>query len=402
VKIAVTLLFLAISAYAQNLAIQGETIYTMAGAPIKSGVVLIEHGKITKIGPASQVTIPQGYETHSAKVVTPGLVDAHSAVGLTGYLNAATDQDELEKSAAVQPELRAIDAYDPRERLIEWVRSFGVTTMNTGHSPGALVSGQTMVVKTRGNTVDEAVIVPAAMIAASLGNQGLAEKEKGKSPGTRGKEAAMLRTEFIKAQAYMKPPTKKEDSKSQERDLKKEAFARVLKGELPLLVTADRTRDIMTAIRLAKEFNFKLILDGCADCDMVLEEVKASGYPVIVHPTMQRANEETENISFETAAHLQAAGIPYALQSGFEAYVPKTRVILFEAAVAAANGLTFDQALASITINAAKIIGVANRVGSLEIGKDGDVAMYDGDPFEYTSHCIGTVIEGQMVSSAKQ
>jgi imidazolonepropionase-like amidohydrolase len=401
VRIAVAFLFVATGAYAQNLAIQGETIYTIAGAPITNGVVLVEHGKITKVSRASQVTIPQGYETHSAKVVTPGLVDAHSAVGLTGYLNAATDQDELEKSASVQPELRAIDAYDPRERLIEWVRSFGVTTMNTGHSPGALVSGQTMVVKTRGNTVEEAIIVPAAMIAASLGNQGLAEKAKEKSPGTRGKEAAMLRTEFIKAQAYMKP-LKKEDGKPQERDLKKEAFARVLKGELPLLVTANRTRDIMTAIRLAKEFNFKLILDGCAECDMVLEEVKASGYPVIVHPTMQRANEETENISFETAAHLQAAGIPYALQSGFEAYVPKTRVILFEAAVAAANGLTFDQALASITINAAKIVGVANRVGSLEIGKDGDVAMYDGDPFEYTSHCIGTAIEGKMVSTGEQ
>ncbi|MFL6352159.1 MAG: amidohydrolase family protein [Bryobacteraceae bacterium] len=399
-KIAVAFLLLAAGAYGQNLAIRGETIYTMAGAPITNGVVLIEHGKVTKVGSASQVTIPQAYDTRSAKVVTPGLVDAHSVVGLTGYLNAATDQDELERSAPVQPELRAIDAYDPRERLIEWVRSFGVTTMNTGHSPGALVSGQTMIVKTRGNTVEEAVIVPAAMIAASLGNQGLGEKEK--SPGTRGKEAAMLRTELIKAQAYIKPTAKKADAKSPERDLKKEAFARVLNGELPLLVSVDRARDIMTAIRLAKEFKLKLILDGCAECDLVLEEVKASGYPVIIHPTMQRANEETENISFETAAHLQAAGIPYALQSGFEAYVPKTRVILFEAGIAAANGLTFDQALASITINAAKIIGVANRVGSLEPGKDGDVAMYDGDPFEYTSHCIGAAIEGKMVSSSKQ
>jgi imidazolonepropionase-like amidohydrolase len=400
VKLVITLLFLATGAYTQNLAIHGETVYTMTGAPIRNGVVLIEHGKINHVGPASQITIPQGYETHSAKVVTPGLVDAHSTIGLTGYLNVATDQDELERSAAIQPELRAIDAYDPRERLIEWVRSFGVTTMNTGHSPGALVSGQTMVVKTRGNTVEEAVVVPAAMIAASLGNQGLAEKEK--SPGTRGKEAAMLRTEFIKAQAYMKAPAKKADAKGQERDLKAEAFVSVLKGELPLLVTVNRTRDIMTAIRLAKEFNFKLILDGCAECDMVLDEVKASGYPVIMHPTMQRANQETENISFENAAHLQAAGIPYGLQSGFEAYVPKTRVILFEAAVAAANGLTFEQALASITINAAKIIGIANRAGSLEVGKDGDVALYDGDPFEYTSHCIGTAIEGKMVSTARQ
>jgi len=143
-------------------------------------------------------------------------------------------------------------------------------------------------------------------------------------------------------------------------------------------------------------------LDGCAECDLVIDEIKASGYPVIIHPTMQRASGETENISFETAAHLQAKGIPFALQSGFEGYVPKTRVLLFEAGFAAANGLTFDQALASVTINAAKLIGVANRVGSLEAGKDGDVALYDGDPFEYTTHCVGTVIEGRMVSTAKQ
>jgi imidazolonepropionase-like amidohydrolase len=116
---------------------------------------------------------------------------------------------------------------------------------------------------------------------------------------------------------------------------------------------------------------------------------------------MKRAGGETENISFEDAAKLTAAGIPYAIQSGYEGYVPKTRVILWEAAIAAANGLTFEQALASITISAAKLIGVADRVGSLEAGKDGDVALYDGDPFEYTTHCIGTVIGGKVVSTGK-
>ncbi len=394
------LALLAAAAPAQNLAVRGATVYPIAGAPIKDGVVLIENGKITRVGPAAQVPVPAGWETRSAAVVTPGLVDAHSVVGLSGYLNASTDQDELEKSAAIQPELRAIDAYDPRERLIEWVRSFGVTTMNTGHGPGALVSGQTMIVKTRGNTADEAAIVPAAMVAGSLGEQGLAEK--GKSPGTRGKEVALLRTELIKAQAYAKGATPKKDAKPQDRDIKAELFVKVLSGEMPFLISVDRARDIITAIRLANEFHFKLILDGCAECDLVIDEVKASGYPVIIHPTMQRAGGETENISFETAAHLQAKGIPFALQSGFEAYVPKTRVLLFEAGVAAANGLTFDQALESVTINAAKLIGVANRVGSLEPGKDGDVALYDGDPFEYTTHCIGTVIEGRVVSTAKQ
>ncbi len=395
---ALGLLLLTFGGCAQNLAVHGRTVYTMAGEPIKDGVVLIENGKISKVGPAAQVAIPAGFETRSAEIVTPGLVDAHSTVGLTGYLNMPTDQDELEKSAPIQPELRAIDAYDPHERLIEWVRSFGVTTMNTGHAPGALVAGQTMIVKTRGNTVEEAVIVPAAMVAGSLGQQGLAER--GKSPGTRGKEVALLRSDLIKAQAYAKPA--KDPGKPRDRDIRTETFVKVLNGEMPFLITADRARDIMTAIRLAKEFHFKLILDGCAECDLVIDEIKASGYPVIIHPTMQRASGETENISFETAAHLQAKGIPFALQSGFEAYVPKTRVILFEAGIAAANGLTFDQALASITINAARMIGVANRVGSLETGKDGDVAMYDGDPFEYTTHCVGTAIEGKMVSTAKQ
>ena len=269
--------------------------------------------------------------------------------------------------------------------------------MNTGHGPGALISGQTMVVKTRGNTVEEATVVPAAMVAASLGEQGLAGRTK--SPGTRGKEVALLRAEFIKAQAYAKPPAKK-DAKWPDRDLKSEIMVRVFNGELPLLVTVNRARDIMTAIRLANEFKLKLVLDGCAECDLVIDQVKASGYPVLIHPTMQRASGETENISFETA-HLQAKGIPFALQSGFEAYGPKTRVILFEAGVAAANGLTFDQALASITINAAKMIGVANGVGSLEVGKDGDVALYDGDPFEYQTHCVGVAIEGKLVSTAK-
>jgi len=122
------LLLLAFASSAQNLAVRAKTVYTVAGEPIKDGVVLIENGKISNVGPAAQVPIPAGFETRSAEIVTPGLVDAHSTVGLTGYLNMPTDQDELEKSTPIQPELRAIDAYDPHERLIEWVRSFGVTT----------------------------------------------------------------------------------------------------------------------------------------------------------------------------------------------------------------------------------------------------------------------------------
>ncbi len=377
-----------------QIAIQGDTVYTMAGAPIPNGVVLIRDGKIERVGSASQVPIPAGYKKLQAKVVTPGLVDAHSTLGLSGALNVPADQMQVERSSAMQPELRAIDAYNPREQLIEYVRRFGVTTIHAGHGPGILISGQTMIAKTAGNTVEEATIVPFAMVAATLGD-GARESGAGKSPGSRSKAAAMLRAELIKAQEF---PNKKEPG----RDIHLETLGRVVKGEIPLLVTVHRADDILTAIRIAKEFHLKLVLDGAAEAHLVLDEIKASGYPVILHPTMFRAGGETENISFETASRLRAAGIPFALQSGYEGYVPKTRVILFEAAIAAANGLTFEQALSSITIDAARILGIDKRVGSLEPGKDADAALYDGDPFEYMSHCIGVVLNGAVVSDVRQ
>ena len=381
-----------------QVAVRGETVYTMAGPPISDGVVLIRNGKIERVGPASRVTIPNGFRVLTAKVVTPGLIDAHTVVGIAGYLNQPNDQEQLEASAPMQPELNAMDAYDAREPLVEWLREFGITTIHTGHSPGALISGRTMIVKTRGNNVDEAVLVPEAMVAATLGDSARAEKEK--PPGTRAKMVAMLRTEFIKAQEYLDKTTSDEEEDKPDRDLRLEVFARMLNRELPLLVTAQRSQDILTAIRLAKEFDIRLVLDGAAESYLVTDQIRASGYPVILHPTMYRSGGETENLTMEAASRLKAADIPFALQSGYEAYVPKTRVVLFEAALAAANGLSFEDALASITVDAARLLGIDDRVGSLESGKDGDVALYDGDPFEYTSHCVGTVIDGEVVSEA--
>jgi len=322
-------------------------------------------------------------------VVTPGLIDAHSVIGLNGYMNQPHDQMALDGGSSVQPELRAIDAYNATERLVEWVRSFGVTTIHTGHQPSALISGQTMIAKTTGNTVEDAVIVPTAMIAVTIGDA--ANAGQGKSPGSRAKQAAMLRAEFIKAQenaAKTDPP----------KDLKSAIMIRVIKREVPLLITAHRAQDIMTAIRLAKEFNIKIVLDGVSEAQLVMSEIKASGFPVIVHATMARAGDETQGMSMEDAAKLKAAGIPVAMQSGYEGYVPKTRVVLFEAALAAAHGLSMRDALATITIDAARILGLDSRIGSLEKGKDADIAMYDGDPFEYTSHCTGAIINGSVVS----
>lgn len=386
---------------AAMIAVRGKTVYTMSGAAIANGVVLIRDGKIAEVGAATTVTIPQGARVLDAAVVTPGLIDAHSTVGLSGIYNQPHDQDQLERSAPIQPELRALDAYNAKEKLVEWVRGFGVTTVHTGHAPGELISGQTVIVKTWGETVEDAVLIPTAAVAATLGP--LAEKsEKGKAPGSRGKMMAMLRGEFIKAQEYKQKRDKAADDKKPDRSLATETLVRVLNREIPLMVTANKAQDISSALRLAKEFNIRLWLDGAAESYLLIDDIKAAGVPVIIHPTLERAFGDYRNMSFETAGKLSKAGIPIAMQSGYEGYVPKTRVVLYEAAWAAANGLPREDALAAITIGAAKILGIDNRVGSLAAGKDADIALYDGDPFEYTSHCIGTIINGQLVSDKPQ
>lgn len=379
-------------------AVYGDTVYTMTGPPIEKGVVLIEAGKIKLVGSALDIPVPPEARVLRGKVVTPGLVDAHTTVGLTGYLNQDQDQDQLDQTEPIQPELRAIDSYNPRERLIEWIRGFGVTTIHTGHAPGALVSGQTMIAKTVGESVDDATITPQAMVAVTLGDDARPGDDK-KSPGTRSKAVAMLRGELVKTQDYLRKLELADPEKRPDRDLRREVFADVLHGKLPLLVTVNRATDIDAALRIAAEFGLRIVLDSASEAYLVADRIKAAGVPVIVHPSMRRGGAgETENISFETAATLRAKGIPVALQSGFEGYVPKTRVALFEAAIAAANGLTTEQALATITSDAATILGVSGRVGSLRPGLDGDVAIFDGDPFEYATHCTAVVIDGRIVS----
>lgn len=379
-----------------QVAVRGEQVHTVSGGVIENGVVVIEAGRITAVGPAAGVTVPPGLRVLEARVVTPGLVDAHSTVGLSGAMNIPHDQDQRDRSEAIQPELRAVDAFNVRDPLVDWVRRLGVTTVHTGHAPGAAVSGQTLVAKTYGRTVEDAVLVRTAMVAATLGS-GATNPDHDKAPGTRAKVVAMLRQELVKAGEYRRKADAKDPKDRPERDLRMETLAAVLAGDVPLLVTVHRSQDILAALRLAEEFRFRLVLDGCAEAHLVLDELRAAKVPVIVHPTMYRAGSTgsvTENISFETPAKLHEAGIPFALQSGYESYVPKTRVVLFEAAQAAAFGLPRDAALAAVTLDAARVIGVADRVGSLEVGKDGDVALWDGDPFEWTSHCTGVVVRG--------
>ncbi|MHC5111027.1 MAG: amidohydrolase family protein [Planctomycetota bacterium] len=380
-----------------QVAIFGDRVYPVDGTMIENGVVVIENGKITAVGAASSTVVPDGLQRMTAPVVTPGFVDAHSTVGFSGILNYNHDQDQLERSTPMQPELRAIDAYNCREQLVEWVRSFGVTTMHTGHAPGELISGQTMIVKTFGNTVEDAAVIESAALAVTLA--GSARKGGGKSPGTRGKMMAMLRQQFIKAGEYQRKIEKAEEGKEPARDLKMEVLGRVLSGDLPIMITANRAQDIASALRLASEFDLQLMLDGAAESYLLIDRIKKAKIPVLIHPTMARAHGEMQNMSFETAAKLIHAGIPVAFQSGYESYVPKTRVLVFEAGIAAAHGLTFDEALHAITLAPAQIFGIDGRVGSLTVGKDGDVALFDGDPFEYTTHCLAVIGEGAVINT---
>lgn len=376
---------------AQNLAVKGETVYTMAGAPIQNGIVLVKDGKIERVGTQASVSVPNGYEIVEAKVVMPGLIDSRTVVGLAGYLNQPHDQDQLDRSNAIQPELRAIDAYNAQEFLVGYLRSHGITTVHTGHGPGAVISGQTMIVKTHGETVAEALVDSTTMLAVTLGSS---VRSNFQSPGTRSKALAVLRQELFKAQEYAR---KRKSGETQARDLKMESLADLLDGKVTAMVAAHMANDIVTALRLQKEFGFKMVLDGAAEAYLVIDEIKASGVPVLIHPTMLRTSGDAQNATFETAGKVHAAGIPMAFQSSFEGYVPKTRVVLYEAAIAVANGLPHDAALRALTIEAAKILGIDKRVGSLERGKDADLALYNGDPFEYLTSATNVIINGKLL-----
>ncbi len=273
VAIVVASVCLSTSIAQAELAIHGDTVHTMSGQALTDAVVIVKDGKITAIGKADSITIPEGCEQLSAKVVTPGLVDARSTVGTSGILNIPHDQDQLEHSEPMQPELRGGDAYNSQDDLVAWVRGFGVTTIHTGHAPGELISGQTLVVKTAGNTVEQATLKGECAVAVTLAES--ARKSDGKSPGTRAKMIAMLRQELIRAREYASKRKSSDadsdndpssaskrgnqDDNSEPADepdapdmnLRLETLARVLAGELPLLITADRAQDISSALRLS-------------------------------------------------------------------------------------------------------------------------------------------------------
>ncbi|MEM1056692.1 MAG: amidohydrolase family protein [Bacteroidota bacterium] len=386
-------LALVVPASAQEaLVVYADTLYTMAGAPIVDGAVVIEEGRIVQVGPASQVRAPRGARELRGVVVTPGLVDVRGTVGLSGLLNQPQDQDALDRGKPLQPSLRAMDAYNARDGLVEWLLSLGVTTVHTGHSPGALAAGQTTIVKTAYLTLDEALVDSTTMMAMTVGPSIHSYFD---APGTRSRAIAEIRSALYRGLAHAE---KMSDDTAPSRDLDAEALAMVATGQMPALISANRANDILTVLRLAREFpQMDLVLSGAAEAHLILDEIAEAGVPVVLHPTMARAGGEREALAFDTAAKLRQRGIPFAIQSGYEAYVPKTRVVLFEAAVAAAYGLAREHALEAITIEAATILGIDDRVGSLEVGKDADLVLFDGDPLETITHVCSVVVDGQVV-----
>jgi imidazolonepropionase-like amidohydrolase len=209
---------------------------------------------------------------------------------------------------------------------------------------------------------------------------------------------AMIRTELVKAEAFLKKQTDKDSTKRPGTDLRMDVLCQLLRGEIKALITANTAVDIMNAIRLAREFKLKLVIDGAAEAYRLIDEIKSAGAEIILHATMARNGGEMVNMNRESAAILTAAGIRVSIESGYEAYVPKTRIVLYEAAIAVAFGLPFDEGLKAITLNPAKLLGIDKNVGSIEEGKDADLVLFDGDPFEYLTHVCKVFIDGELES----
>lgn len=377
-----------------DLVVHGQQVLPVDGPPIEDGVVVIRDGRIAAIGRHGEVELPAGATELSGAVVTPGLVDGLSVVGLSGVLNRSPDQDHEEPGRAIAPELRALDAYDPYEPLVGWLRGFGVTTVQTGPSPGAPVGGRTLVAHTSSAPTELVALVPDGMLVVTLG-------EPAKDfPGARTRmgAAAQVRQAFTSAREYRERRRLPLADRAAV-DLGQEALVDALEHRRRVIFVAEQADDLATALRIAKEYDLDAVLAGAAEGWLVRDAIAAAGVPVLVGPAMSRtwSTTETVNASFANAALLADAGIPIALMSGYEGYVPKVRVVLLEAQVAAREGLGAERALRAITLGPAEVLGVADRVGSLTPGKQADLVVFDGDPLEYTSHVCAVVLGGELV-----
>jgi len=407
-----TLLICAASAtrlVAQNIAVLADHLYTMAdGTQGEPGVVLIRDGKIEGVHRGPHQPAPDGYTVLKAAFVTPGLIDADTTAGISGAYNITADQDQDEATDPNTADVRTLDSFNPNERLLKVLNQYGVTTVQTAPGPRNPIAGRAGIFKTAGTgsapaTVEQLVIRQESAMVFNLGETPkVTYGKKEKAPSTRMKTAEIIRHALSDAKAYEEKWDKwKKDgsdiSKQPSRDMKVEALVPVVDGKMLAIFNAYRADDIDTAIRIGSEFHLHYVLASVTEGYLIADAIHRAGVPCLLGPVMQRFESlQTANATFENPVILKRAEVPIALMTGYESYVPKNRILLFEAGIAASNGLGMEETLRTVTAGAAKILGIDDRVGSLAPGKDADVALFDGDPFEYTSHVLAVLVNGQV------
>jgi len=379
-------------------AILAGRIDNVATKSISNGVILVEDGKIKAVGSAFDLKVPDGWPVLTAAVVTPGLIDAHTVVGLSGAANVSADQDQDEMSDPNQADLRVMDSFNPREPLLEFLCREGVTVVHAVPGRANVIAGQTGIFRTSGRTAESMALRFPAGILVNLGESPKSSYPN-RQPTTRMGTAALLRTALAQAQNHArKAAVAKSEDKRPPYNPKLEALTLALEGKVPVIFAAHRADDLCTALRLAKEFKLSPRLDLATEGYLIADRLAEAKVPVVLHPTMQRPGSiETYHSQLCNAAVLVDHKIPLAIGTGFEAYVPKTRVLRHEAAIAMVNGLGYDRALRAITLDAARILGIDKQRGSIEKGKIADLVLYDGDPFEHATHVTHTLSEGRVV-----
>ncbi|MBQ4233796.1 MAG: amidohydrolase [Firmicutes bacterium] len=378
------------------LLIKNGHVKTMAGPDLEKGCVLInDEGKIEKV--AEKIAAPKGAEVIDAegRLVTPGCVEAHCHIGLDNTAMRWEGMDYNEIVEPVTPQLRAIDSINPLDEAFPLAIQGGVTTAVTGPGSANVVGGTFTAIKLVGKRVDKMIVKdPVAMKVAFGENPKGCYGQKGKSPMTRMAVVALLRELLFKTQRYMKD---KADGKNPPFDMKLEAMIPVLEGKIPLKAHAHRADDILSSIRVAKEFGVKLTLDHCTEGHLIADELAEENYPAFVGPTFgAKSKIELLNKCFDTPRVLNEKGLTISIIT--DAPVIPLQYLPMCAGLAVNAGLKEEEAWKAITINSANSTGIGDRVGSLEAGKDGDVVVWTADPMhELGAQAYVTVVDGKVV-----
>ena len=379
--------------------IKNGKIYTMAGDVIEGGSILIKEGKIAEVGVDIIAPLDAKVIDAEGKMVLPGIIDAHCHLGLWEESIGFEGSDGNEMVDPVTPQLRGIDSINPMDISFEEAYQGGVTTAVTGPGSANVIGGTFAAIKTYGNRVDNMIIKnPIAMKVAFGENPKRVYNSQNKSPITRMATAAILRETLFKAQAYLDKKEKAEDeSKLPEFNMKLEAMIPVLKREIPIKAHAHRADDIFTALRIAKEFDLDITLDHCTEGHLIVDELVKEGKGAIVGPSLgNRSKFELKNMTFDTPKILVEAGLKVAITT--DSPVTPLQYLPLCAGLAHKAGLDEMEALKAITINPAEIVGLDDRIGSIEVGKDADIVIFDGNPIKDVDYkTFATIIDGKIV-----